>query len=432
MRNTLYPNLAYKDGALTIGGVPATELATKYTTPIFVCDEDKIRENCRVYKTALDTLCNGSCALYASKALSFVKIYDIVSSEGLGADVVSGGELYTALKSGIDKNMLYFHGNNKSDDELEYAVASGVGCIVANDINEAKRINSAAANAGTTQKTMLRVTPNIDPHTFKQVSTGQLDSKFGTTIETGEAMDAVKYIESAKNLDFCGCHCHIGSQIFSVQPFFDALEVMLSFYSELAQNGIKCRELDIGGGIGVRYTDEDKAPDIGTSVRRIVKKLISLCEDKKIDRPRLILEPGRSIVGDAGVTLYTAGSIKDIHGVRTYISVDGGMTDNPRYALYQAVHTAVKASNCGTESTINATVAGKTCESGDIVAENVLIERPKTGDLIAVLTTGAYCYSMASNYNRLPRPAVVMIKDKKTYLAVRRETYEDIVQNDII
>lgn len=428
----IYSNLKYENGTLTIAGVPATSLAEQYGTPLYVCDEDMIRANCAKYTRALSVLNNGSHALYASKALSFKRIYGIVSDEGLGADVVSGGEFYTAVSAGADRSAIYFHGNNKSLSELEFAVREGIGCVVVNDINEARTLNGIALKSGKKQKTMLRVTPCIDPHTFKQVCTGQLDSKFGTTIETGEAREAVGYIASAEGLSFCGCHCHIGSQIFEAQPFLDALNVMLDFCGKLRdEDGVICEELNLGGGIAVRYTENDGSSDIEATVGIVVKALAAECEKRSYPIPKLLLEPGRSIVANAGVTLYTVGSIKDIPGVRKYVSIDGGMADNPRFALYGAVHSALKASNCGTKPAEKVTIAGKSCESGDIVAEDAVIEQVETGDLLAVLGTGAYNYSMASNYNRLPKPAVVMISKGQTYVAVKRETYEDLVRNDM-
>lgn len=432
MNPLIYDNLSYgNDGTLYIGGVSAKELAERYGTPLFVCDEDRIRENCRIYTRELEKLGNGSRALYASKALAFRQIYPVIASEGLGADVVSGGELYTAMAGGFDPSLMYFHGSNKSDEELRYAVDAGIGCVVLNDVNEAIRLDKIAVGAGRTQKVMLRVTPDIDPHTFKQVTTGKLDSKFGVSIAGDAAVNTIQSISALKNLDFCGCHCHIGSQIFETQPFLDALDVMLDLYAALASRGIACRELDLGGGIGVAYSPEDTPPDISRTVRAVVERLVAGCSERSVELPVLLLEPGRSIVANAGVTLYTVGGVKKIPGVRTYVGIDGGMNDNPRFALYGAHHTPVKATNAGTNEQAVVTVAGKTCESGDIVAQDVTMELPEVGDLVAVLTTGAYNYSMASNYNRIPRPAVVMVSGGKSRLVVRRETYEDLVRCDV-
>ena len=422
-----------QEGHLTVGGMDTTKLAEKYGTPLYLIDENALREQCRIYRKAA-TECFGEDALplYASKALCFTEIYRIAAEEGMGIDCVSGGELYTAKKAGFPAERIYFHGNNKTDRDISDAMDMGVGTFVVDNTEELCAVSAEAIRRGATQRILLRITPGIDPHTHRAIVTGNVDSKFGNAIETGQAMEIVKAAIAAEGIDLAGLHCHVGSQIFDIEPFADAARIMTEFIAEIKQTcGYEIRELNLGGGLGVRYTEYDRQIDYAASIAHIAQIVKSLCADKNITLPRVILEPGRSLVAASGATLYTVGSVKEIPGFRNYVSVDGGMPDNPRYALYQSQYTALIANKADLPRDYRATLAGRCCESGDLLGENMEIQKPQRGDILAVLVTGAYNYSMASNYNRLPRPPVVMIKDGKDRIAVKRETYEDITRNDI-
>ena len=419
-------------GNLEIGGCDCVALAEKYGTPLYVTDETLIRENCRSYKETLDKFYDGNAlVIYASKAFCNKAMYKIINEEGLGADVVSGGEIYTALAAGFPAEKLFFHGNNKSKDELIYAVTSGIGRIVVDNFYELSMLDNICGELNKKQKVLLRVTPGVDAHTHSYISTGQIDSKFGIAIDTGEGKEFVKTALHMKNIEVTGIHCHIGSQIFDYEPFAVAAEKMMSFVAELKSDfGFECKELDLGGGFGIKYTEEDDHipySEFMENISRIVKELAA---KEGVSLPFIIMEPGRSLVGAAGITLYTAGVVKDIPGIRRYVSVDGGMGDNPRYALYQAEYTALVASRPDAPFDTVCTLVGKCCESGDIIIENKALQEIKPGDIVAVLSTGAYNYSMSSNYNRLPKPAVVMVRDGVDRVIVERETYEDLIRND--
>ncbi len=422
-----------KNNHLEIGGMDACKLAEEYGTPLYVMDEDKIRSNMRVYKNAIDTYYDGKgLALYASKALSTKYMYALASQEGLGVDVVSGGELYTALKAGFDPSKIYFHGNNKSIDELTMAVENGVGTIVADSEYELDMLNAICEKYGKTADIMFRIKPGVEAHTHEFISTGQIDSKFGFAIENGEAEEIAKYASKLKNLRVTGLHCHIGSQIFDLEPFKLAAEIMMNFYIKLKRElFLPLTKLDLGGGFGISYTADDKPVEYDKYTKAVADTIKSICASKGEKLPYILMEPGRSIVGDAGITLYKVGNIKDIKGVRKYVSVDGSMADNPRYILYGAEYDGVLANRASDEATETVTVCGKCCESGDIIMKDVLLPSAKSGDILAVMSTGAYNYSMSSNYNRIPRPALVMVKDGKAKVVVRRETYEDLIRNDI-
>ena len=430
----LHPHLdVNNEGHLTIGGLDTVELAKEYGTPAYIIDENVIRNNCRTYLKAA-TECFGADALplYASKALCFTEIYKIAAEEGMGIDCVSGGELYTAKKAGFPAEKIYFHGNNKTDQDITDAIDMGVGTFVVDNQDELDALSAEASKRGIKQRILLRITPGIDPHTHRAVITGNVDSKFGSAIVTGQAMQIVKNAIAAEGIDLAGIHCHIGSQIFELEPFSDAADIMARFIAEIkSECNYELRELNLGGGLGVRYTEDDREIDYAASIKSISEIVKGICEKHNIKMPRVILEPGRSLVAAAGITLYTVGSVKEIPGFKNYISVDGGMPDNPRYALYQSQYTAVIANRANESRDFRATIAGRCCESGDLIGENMDIQKAKRGDILAVLVTGAYNYSMASNYNRLPRPPVILIKDGKARVAVRRETYEDIVRNDI-
>lgn len=430
----LYPHLSINNaGHLTIGGVDTVDLANEYGTPAYIIDEDTVRANMRAYLGAAKA-CFGEDAmpLYASKALSCKEIYRIAAQEGLGIDCVSGGELYTAKCVNFPAERIYFHGNNKTDRDIRDAMDMGVGMIVVDNADELGAVNAEAAERGLIQNILLRITPGIDPHTHKAIMTGNVDSKFGSAIETGQAMEIVKNALSCSNVDLAGFHCHIGSQIFDVSPFSDAADIMVRFIADVKREfGCEIRQLNLGGGLGVRYTEHDPQIDYSAAVSEIAAHVKRACDTYGVKIPTVRLEPGRSIVAAAGITLYTVGSVKEIRGFKNYISVDGGMTDNPRYALYQSRYTALVANKASEPRSLRASLAGRCCESGDLIGEDMDIQKPSRGDILAVLTTGAYNYSMASNYNRLPRPPVIFVKDGKARTVVRRETYEDIVRADI-
>ena len=421
-------------GHLTVGGADAVELAREYGTPAYIIDENAVRANCRAYRqAAVKYFGEDALPLYASKALCFAAMYKIAAEEGMGIDCVSGGELYTARCAGFPAERIYFHGNNKTDRDISDAMDMGVGTFVVDNLDELYAISDAAQSRGIAQRILLRITPGIDPHTHKAISTGSIDSKFGTAIETGQAMDIVKKAIDAKGIHLAGLHCHVGSQIFDIEPFSDAADIMVRFIAEIKKEcGYEIDELNLGGGLGVRYTEYDRQIDYPTAIRDIASVVTDYCRNNGIKMPRVILEPGRSLVAASGATLYTVGSVKEIPDFRTYVSVDGGMPDNPRYALYQSQYTALIANKATEEKTQRVTIAGRCCESGDLIGENMPLQRAERGDILAVLVTGAYNYSMASNYNRLPRPPVILVKDGEPRIAVRRETYEDLVRNDLL
>lgn len=421
------------EGHLTIGGVDTVEIAKEYGTPVIVYDENSIRNNCRAFVGSIDKYYGGNGrVLYANKAFSCLEMCRICNDEKMGLDVVSGGEIYTALKAGFSAEKLYFHGNNKSYQELEYALANGVGRIVVDNPEELGNISEIAKKLGVTANIYMRIKPGIDAHTHDFIKTGQIDCKFGFALETGEAMENVKKAIAAENVALVGLHCHIGSQIFDVDPFVLAAEVMMNFIIDIKnETGIVISELDLGGGFGIMYTENDKPVAFDKYMKPVSEKVKEIASTNDIPVPFILIEPGRSIAGAEAVTLYTVGNVKQIPDVRTYVSVDGGMTDNPRYILYQAEYTAVCANKADKPRDMKVTIAGKCCESGDLIQENTMIQAVEKGDILAVLTTGAYNYSMASNYNRVPRPEVLMVKDGRVRTIIRRETYEDIVKNDV-
>ena len=420
-------------GHLTIGGADAVELAERFGTPSYILDENVIRANCRAYReAAIREFGADALPLYASKALCFTGIYKLAAEEGMGVDCVSGGELYVAKTAGFPAERIYFHGNNKTDRDISDAMDMGVGRFVVDNLDELEAVSSEAVRRGITQGILLRITPGIDPHTHRAIVTGNVDSKFGSAIVTGQAMEIVKKAISTEGVDLIGLHCHIGSQIFDIEPFADAADIMIRFIADIkAECSFEIRELNLGGGLGVRYTEDDREIDYASSIADIAKIIRTYCKEQQIKMPRVILEPGRSLVAAAGATLYTVGSVKEIPGFRNYVSVDGGMPDNPRYALYQSRYTALVANKASEPCDYRATLAGRCCESGDLLGENMLIQKPQRGDIMAVLVTGAYNYSMASNYNKLPRPPVIMVKDGEARVAVRRESYEDLIRNDV-
>lgn len=420
-------------GHFTLGSVDTVTLAEKYQTPLYVVDENLIRLRMRTYKEATEKYFGGQSGIhYASKAFSCKEIYRIAADEGIGVDVVSIGELYTAVSAGFPADMICYHGNNKTDDDIRTALSLNVGEFMVDSFEELAVLDALAGSFGKRQRIMLRLTPNIDPHTQKAISTGELDSKFGTPIETGQAEKLTKLALSLKNVELEGFHSHIGSQTFETQPFIDQADVMFEFAAKMRDIlGFEAKKINLGGGFGVAYTDADPKIDYVKNISEIGVRIDLLCNKYSLKKPSVFMEPGRSIVADAGVTLYTVGSVKEIEDVRTYVSVDGGMTDNPRYALYGAKYTALVANKADMPYEIVCTLAGRCCESGDMIGENMPLQSVERGDKIAVLVTGAYNYSMASNYNRVPRAAVVFVKDGTDRLVVRRESLDDIIKCDI-
>lgn len=422
-----------ENGHLHIEGCDAVELAKEYGTPLYVMNETLIRDNCKRYKSFFaDNFSGFGFPCYASKALSCLEIYRIMKEEGMGVDVVSGGELYTALNAGFPAEKIIFHGNNKTEQELIMAIKYGVGRIIIDNFTELESVNAIAEEMNKTVAVGLRIKPGIEAHTHEYIRTGQIDSKFGFSLENGEAGAAVEKAIKLKNIQLVQLHCHIGSQIFDTMPFADAVKIMLSFISEINhEHGYRIKELNLGGGLGAKYTESDKPLEIEEYLTPIAKAFHATCTELSLKEPDFFIEPGRSIVGESGTTLYTVGSIKEIKNIRTYLSVDGGMSDNIRYALYKSEYTLLNASKAQGGILKNVTVAGKCCESGDIIQEGVDLIDPHTGDVLAVLTTGAYNYSMASNYNRNPRPAIVMVKEGRSRVVVQRESYADLLNNDI-
>lgn len=419
-------------GHLEIGGIDCTELVSHYGTPLYVMDEAYIRKICRDFTKTLADVYPQSKILYASKAFSALAVYRIASSEGLGADVVSGCEFYTALKSGMKADEIYFHGNNKTEEELDFAVREGVHAVVVDSFYEIDVLDRIAQTHGKKQKVLLRVNPGIDAHTHRFIQTSRPDSKFGFAISGGAALQAIHAITGKKNLEFAGLHCHIGSQIFELKPFELAVDKMTDFIALLFESGIYVCELNMGGGYGVTYTEEDKPLQPWEYVGAVARRLKECAKEKKFPLPKLLFEPGRSIVGEAGITLYTIGAIKEIEGIKKYIAVDGGMFDNPRYALYQSKYDACIANRANDKCDDKVTVAGKCCESGDILIENIRLPKANHGDILAVFTTGAYNYSMASNYNRNAIPPVVLVNEGKSDYIVRPQSYDDIISRDVI
>ena len=418
---------------LTIGGMDVCTLAEKYGTPLYIMDENLIRENLATYRDSLNKFYNGNgMVLYASKAFSCKHIYKVCKEENTGIDVVSVGELYTALKADFPAEKIYFHGNNKTNDEIKFAVENNVGRIVADNLEELERINKIAGSLGKKVSVLFRIKPGIDAHTHQFIMTGQIDSKFGFALETGEAMTAIKSALSCENLEVTGIHCHIGSQIFDLEPFKEAAKVMFGFVKQIKDElNVEIKELNLGGGFGIKYLESDDPIEYSKYIEAVSEVIHEVCEKEGINPPKILMEPGRSIVGEAGITVYTVGSVKDIPNVRKYVSIDGGMTDNPRFILYQSEYSALVANRADAKPSEKVTIAGKCCESGDLIAKDIMMPEIKSGDYLAVMSTGAYNYSMSSNYNRTPKPPVVMVKNGVDTVVVKRETYEDLIRNDL-
>ncbi len=420
-------------GHLCFAGYDTVELAQKYGTPLYLMDETKIREHINEYKAAFKKYFPfGSAPEFASKSFSCKQIYRIMQSEGMNIDVVSPGEIYTAVSAGFDMSHCFFHGNNKTDGDIAFALKNNVGYFVIDSFDEIKAVDIIAKEKGIMQKALLRITPGIDTHTHQKISTGNVDSKFGFAIATGMADNAVKTVLECENISLCGFHCHIGSQIFESDPFIAAAELMLEFIAHIkATQNYTADILNLGGGFGVRYLDSHPTLNLDEKISEVATAVNQKCSELNLDVPKIAMEPGRSIVADAGMTLYTVGSVKEIEGYKNYVSIDGGMTDNPRFTLYESPYTVMLASRTNAKADFYTTIAGRCCESGDIIQKDVVIPKPERNEILAVLTTGAYNYSMASNYNRVARPAVVMLNDKNDYIAVKRESLANICALDV-
>lgn len=419
-------------GHLEIGGCDTVELAQRFGTPLYVIDEALFRQNCRDYYRAF-TEEYGAEVIYASKTLTNLAVCTIVEQEGLGLDVVSGGELYTAAMARFPMHRVYFHGNNKSPEELRQALEYKVGRIVVDNLYELELLNQIAGELATRAKIIIRLSPGVEAHTHEYIKTGQIDSKFGLAIENGMAMAAVKRCLELNNVELKGFHCHIGSQIFELQSYAHASEVMMDFVQDVyLATGYLTEELDLGGGLGIYYCQGDEPRPVKEYADIMMGALKARAARYNLPLPKIIVEPGRSISGPAGTTLYTVGAIKDIPGIRKYVSVDGGMGDNPRPALYQAKYEACAANRMTEANTEKVSIAGKCCESGDMLIWDIELPALQAGDILAVASTGAYNYSMSMNYNRLPRPAMVLVGGGKADLIVRREDYADLIRNDVI
>ena len=424
-----------QNGHLYFAGQDTVELAKQYGTPLYLMDEDKIRESCRVYTEAFKKhFGDNARPLYASKANCFKRIYEIMREENMGIDVVSSGEMYTAIQAGYDLSRAYFHSNNKTDADIAYGMDNGIGYFVADNVEEIKAIEAEAGRRGIKQKVLLRLTPGIDPHTYEAIATGKVDSKFGSAIETGQAEEITVFTLAQPHVELMGFHCHVGSQVFGEDIFERAAVVMLEFIADMkAKHGYMAPQLDLGGGYGVRYVESDPYLDVDTKVGQVAAAIKEACARLNIEMPEIHMEPGRSIVAAAGMTLYTCGTVKKIPGYKNYVSIDGGMPDNPRFALYGSSYTCLVANKMNEECDFVASIVGRCCESGDIIQEGVSVPSSVgRGDTVAVCTTGAYNYSMASNYNRLPRPPIVMLRGgNESYVAVRRESFADLCANDL-
>ena len=418
-------------GRLTLGGCDAVDLAEQYGTPLYVLDEATLRSRCRQFAGAFAGRYPNSQAVYASKAYINPALARIFAEEGLGLDVVSGGELAVAVAGDVPLDKVYFHGNNKTPAELEEAVSAGIGRVVVDSFHELDLLERICADAGKTQDILVRVSPGIDPHTHAYTTTGIIDSKFGFSIQTGDAERAILQAVAAPHLNLLGLHFHLGSPIFELEPYQAATDLVLRFAAGLREQGLNLKEFSPGGGFAIAYTRNDQPPAAADYAEAIVGSLTATCDELGMEQPSLVVEPGRSIIGPAGVALYRIGAIKEIPGIRTYVSVDGGMGDNIRPALYQASYEVLSANRPGAEADATVTIAGKYCESGDVLASDILLPAPVAGDVIAIPAAGAYCPSMASNYNLNPRPPIVLVNDGESRLIRRRESYADMMLCDV-
>ncbi|MGH2348926.1 MAG: diaminopimelate decarboxylase [bacterium] len=420
-------------GHLAIGGSDAVALAHEFGTPLHVIDDARFRANCRAYRTALGAVYGANAQpIYASKALCIVATCQLAAQEGLGIDVASGGEIYTALRAGVSPTALFFHGNNKTPGELEYALGVGIGRIIVDNEHELDVLDALTQRLGVEAQIELRLTPGIEPHTHTAIRTGGVDSKFGFGMLDGSAHQAVAHASRMARVRLRGIHAHIGSQAFDLEPFALAASALVEFAARVRDDlDVTIEEINCGGGLGIRYLAADEPPSIADFVAAVAGTVKAAAAQYHLSPPRLFVEPGRSIVGDAGVTLYTVGAIKSIPGVRTYVAVDGGMYENPRPALYGARYEAVRADRPADPPSQTVALAGQCCESGDVLIWEAAVPPVAPGDTLAVFATGAYTYSMGGNYNRFPRPAVVLAGGGKARVVVERETYEDLVRKDV-
>lgn len=419
-------------GHLLIGGIDSIDLAKTYGTPLFVYDLSLIRERARAFIHTFQELNVQAQVAYASKAFSSVAMYQVMKQENLSLDVVSAGELFTAIQAGYPTERIHFHGNNKSKEELLLALEHNIGCIVVDNFYEIDMLKKLAASQKKKVNILLRVTPGVEAHTHDYITTGQQDSKFGFDLLNGQADRAFQEVYQEEYIHLLGLHCHIGSQIFETIGFTVAAEKLIVKMIEWHNAySFQCTVLNLGGGFGIKYTDEDQPLAPSIYVKEMVTIVKDLVKEAKFPMPEIWIEPGRSLVGDAGNSLYTVGSEKEVPEVRKYLAVDGGMSDNIRPALYGALYDAVLANKMDEKNEEEYTIAGKCCESGDKLIEQISLPKAEAGDILAMFCTGAYGYSMASNYNRLARPAVVFVENGKHQLVVRRETLEDIVHLDL-
>lgn len=429
----LFGNMNVQQNELVVGGIKSSKLVQDYGTPLYVIDEELVTNTCKDYYKYFKCEENGNRVAYAGKAFSNVEMIKLIDKEGLCLDVVSGGELYTAYKAGISMDKIYYHGNNKTIEEMEMGVKLGVGRFIVDNNYEMEYLNEIAKKHNKVQDIYLRITPGIEAHTHDYIKTGQIDSKFGFAPVGNIIMDAVRKSLDLENINLAGLHCHIGSQIFDLVPFEDAAEVMLNLINDIKkETGHLIKELDLGGGFGVYYTEEDHPKTTEEYCNAILLKVDEVCKKLSLEKPILTIEPGRSIIANAGLTLYTIGAVKDIPGVRKYVSVDGGMTDNIRPALYGSKYECALANRIQGDNNQVVRIAGKCCESGDILIKDVMLPDPKTGDILVTMTTGAYGFAMASNYNKIPKAAVVMVKNGKSRVVYKRETFEDLIKNEIV
>jgi diaminopimelate decarboxylase len=426
----VYPITASHNAAghLEIDGCDVVELAATFGTPLFVYEETSVRDQCRRYMSAFGEHTQDFEIIYASKAFSAVAIAQMVLEEGLSIDVSSGGEYHVAKVAGFPPEKIFFHGNNKTRQELEYALSGGVGFVVVDSFQELALLDELVGARNERQKVLLRITPGIEAHTHSYIQTGQVDSKFGFGLDDGVAIEAIRRAMAASHLELIGLHAHIGSQIFELEGFRKAIDILVGLIAQAHESlGFECRYLNIGGGLGIRYTEEDAPSSIGEYAAVKVEGVREEMVARGLPMPRVLIEPGRSIVGKAGITAYTVGTIKEIPGVRTYVSVDGGMSDNIRPMLYDALYEGMLANKAGVAADTRVTVAGKHCESGDILIRDAVLARPEPGDILVMPATGAYCFAMASNYNGSPRPAVILVRDGQARVIIERESYADLV-----
>lgn len=428
----LFGTMEINNGHLAIGGCDSTNLVKEYQTPLYVIDEQHVRENCREFKENFILEGVETEVIYASKAFLNMAICKLINEENLSLDVVSGGELYTAIKSGFPTEKIYMHGNNKTEFELRMALESGVGRIIVDNSTELELLEYLCEELEKNIEVLLRVNPGIEAHTHEYIQTSKNDSKFGESIFSNDIYNFIRKFQISSRVSLKGFHCHIGSQIFEENFFHQGALVMIDFLKKVQDEcGFVTEELNLGGGFGVYYSHEDKPINLESCLKDMLQLVKDKISEIGVKVPKVMIEPGRAIVANAGITLYEVGGIKNTFGGRDYIFVDGGMTDNPRTALYGAKYDAVVANKMSEENKNLYTVAGKCCESGDILVKDIELPKVEIRDILGVMSTGAYNYSMSSNYNRIPRPAVIFVKDGKAKLTVKRETYEDIIRNDI-